>query len=179
MRLSVIDTPGFGDRLNRQEDIQPILDYIDQQNQNYLKAERFRDFREYHADTRVHLALYFVAPTGTSLKELDIFTMRQLATKVNLIPIIAKADSLTLEERLIFKDRILSQLEKEEIKIYPFSHSEERTAISHLEVRFFPGPSRFIAHVLGFYSLLCGRQQPAGRIEREASSWPRPPLGRY
>ena len=41
-----------------------------------------------------------------SLKPIDIEFMRQLHTKVNLIPIIAKADTLTDEEVAEFKARV-------------------------------------------------------------------------
>jgi len=40
------------------------------------------------------------------LKQLDIEFMRRLHTKVNLIPIIAKADTLTDEEVTEFKERV-------------------------------------------------------------------------
>ena len=42
----------------------------------------------------------------SSLKPIDIEFMRQLHTKVNLIPIIAKADTLTDEEIAEFKARV-------------------------------------------------------------------------
>lgn len=41
-----------------------------------------------------------------SLKQIDIEFMRHLHQKVNLIPIIAKADTLTDEEILKFKQRV-------------------------------------------------------------------------
>lgn len=43
-----------------------------------------------------------------SLKPIDIEFMRQLHTKVNLIPVIAKADTLTDEEVADFKARVRS-----------------------------------------------------------------------
>lgn len=42
----------------------------------------------------------------TSLKQLDIEFMRRLHTKVNLIPVIAKADTMTDEEIASFKQRV-------------------------------------------------------------------------
>jgi hypothetical protein len=41
-----------------------------------------------------------------SLKQLDIEMMRQLQHKVNVIPVIAKADSMTLEEVAEFKAKV-------------------------------------------------------------------------
>ena len=40
------------------------------------------------------------------LKPIDIEFMRRLHTKVNLIPVIAKADTLTEEEVGLFKQRV-------------------------------------------------------------------------
>jgi septin family protein len=42
----------------------------------------------------------------SSLKPIDVEFMRRLHTKVNLIPVIAKADTLTDEEIVDFKQRV-------------------------------------------------------------------------
>ena len=47
---------------------------------------------------------------SVSLKPIDIEFMRRLHTKVNLIPIIAKADTLTDEEIANFKARVSIKL---------------------------------------------------------------------
>ena len=41
-----------------------------------------------------------------SLKPIDIEFMKRLHTKVNLIPVIAKADTLSEEEVVLFKQRV-------------------------------------------------------------------------
>jgi septin 7 len=41
-----------------------------------------------------------------SLKQIDVEFMRRLHTKVNLIPVIAKADTMTDEEIAEFKERV-------------------------------------------------------------------------
>ena len=58
---------------------------------------------KYIIDTRIHCCLYFIAPTGHSLKAIDIAVMKKLSEVVNVVPVIAKSDSLTLEEREAFK----------------------------------------------------------------------------
>lgn len=62
----------------------PIVDYIDTQFENYLQEELKikRSLFNYH-DTRIHICLYFIAPTGHSLKSLDLVTMKKLDSKVN------------------------------------------------------------------------------------------------
>ena len=39
---------------------------------------------------RVHACLYFIAPSGHRLREMDLEFMRRLCTKVNIIPVIGK-----------------------------------------------------------------------------------------
>ena len=41
-----------------------------------------------------------------SLKPLDIEVMKRLGTRVNLIPVIAKADTLTQHDLAVFKNRV-------------------------------------------------------------------------
>ena len=48
----------------------------------------------------------FVTTVSYRLKPLDIEFMRRLHTKVNLIPVIAKADTLTDDEVAEFKARV-------------------------------------------------------------------------
>jgi hypothetical protein len=60
----------------------------------------------YIQDTRIHCALYFIAPSGQALKPIDIIVMKKLSEVVNVVPVIAKSDSLTLEERDLFKQRV-------------------------------------------------------------------------
>lgn len=61
----------------------PIVDYIDAQFENYLQEELKirRSLFDYH-DTRIHVCLYFITPTGHSLKSLDLVTMKKLDSKV-------------------------------------------------------------------------------------------------
>ncbi|KAG8539160.1 hypothetical protein GDO81_021333 [Engystomops pustulosus] len=79
MRLTVIDTPGFGDQIN---------------NQNWLRP-------------------------------LDLEFMKRLGRIVNVVPVIAKADTLTLEEREEFKQRIRSDLQTHGISVYPQPELDE------------------------------------------------------
>lgn len=46
------------------------------------------------------------APLCCSLRPLDIEFMKRLSKVVNIVPVIAKADTLTLEERVYFKQRV-------------------------------------------------------------------------
>ncbi|KAL1934404.1 hypothetical protein VTP01DRAFT_6586 [Rhizomucor pusillus] len=133
LHLCLIDTPGFGDRLNRKEDVKPIMDYIDQQYSAYYEAEKHVGYRGAVKDTRVHACLYFISPTGHSLKELDIITLKELSQKLNVIPVIAKGDTLTPEEKTAFKALVLEDLERYGIEIYPHAYpDEDRLQFEHI-----------------------------------------------
>lgn len=54
-----------------------------------------------------------------SLKPLDIEFMKQLHNKVNIVPVIAKADVLTKKEVQKLKKRIMDEINTNGIKIYP------------------------------------------------------------
>lgn len=58
--------------------------------------------------------------SGHGLKPLDIEFMKQLHDKVNIIPVLAKADTMTPEEITAFKQTIMNQIAGAKIKIYEF-----------------------------------------------------------
>jgi septin 7 len=108
LRLTVVDTPGFGDFVNNDESWRPIVDNIEQRFDAYLDAEN-KVNRMNIVDNRIHACVFFIQPTGHSLKPLDIEVMKRLHTKVNLIPVIAKADTLTDDEVAAFKARVSAE----------------------------------------------------------------------
>lgn len=81
-------------------------------------------------DLRVHACLYFIRPTGHTLKPLDIEVMKRLSSRVNLIPVVAKADTLSPADLARFKHRIRSVIEAQGIKIYqpPIEEDDEAAA---------------------------------------------------
>ncbi|XP_072171147.1 septin-11-like [Diadema setosum] len=126
LKLTVVNTVGFGDQINKDESYKSIVEYIDAQFENYLQEELKikRAFHVYH-DTRIHACLYFIAPTGHSLKSLDLVTMKKLDSKVNIIPIIAKADTISKSELHRFKIKIMSELVSNGVQIYQFPTDDE------------------------------------------------------
>ncbi|CAG8614378.1 32235_t:CDS:10 [Gigaspora margarita] len=118
LRLTVVDTPGFA-RFDA---------YLEQEN---------RVNRRKMVDNRVHACIYFIAPTGHSLKPLDVEFMRRLHTKVNLIPVIAKSDTLTEDEIKQFKQRILDDIAYHKIQIYQapqYEYDDQETLAENREI---------------------------------------------
>jgi cell division control protein 12 len=63
VKLTVIDTPGFGDYVNNRDSWLPIVDFIDDQHETYMCQEQ-QPQRTEKSDLRVHACLYFIRPTG-------------------------------------------------------------------------------------------------------------------
>nr|KAF6370478.1 hypothetical protein mMyoMyo1_017260 [Myotis myotis] len=125
MKLTVIDTPGFGDQINNENCWEPIEKYINEQYEKFLKEEVNIARKKRIPDTRVHCCLYFISPTGHSLRPLDLEFMKHLSKVVNIIPVIAKADTMTLEEKSEFKQRVRKELEVHGIEFYPQKEFDE------------------------------------------------------
>ncbi|CAG2106973.1 unnamed protein product, partial [Medioppia subpectinata] len=124
LHLTIVDTPGFGCAVDNTNCWQPITDFIENRYEEYLNAET-RVHRTHIQDNRVHCCLYFIQPSGHSLKPLDIEFMLHLHDKVNIIPVIAKADTLTPEECLQFKKNVMNEISKHKIKVYEFPECDE------------------------------------------------------
>ncbi|XP_058990249.1 septin-10 isoform X3 [Mustela lutreola] len=129
LKLTIVNTVGFGDQINKEESYQPIVDYIDAQFEAYLQEELKikRSLFSYH-DSRIHVCLYFISPTGHSLKTLDLLTMKSLDSKVNIIPVIAKADAISKAELQKFKIKLMSELVSNGVQIYQFPTDDETIA---------------------------------------------------
>lgn len=102
--MTICDTVGYGDQINKDDSFKSLVDHIDLQFEAYLQEELKikRSISAYH-DSRIHACLYFICPTGHGLKSLDLVCMKKLDTKVNIIPIIAKADTISKTELAKFK----------------------------------------------------------------------------
>uniref|UniRef100_A0A8C2JLW5 Septin n=1 Tax=Cyprinus carpio TaxID=7962 RepID=A0A8C2JLW5_CYPCA len=119
LKLTIIDTPGFGDAVNNTESWKAITDYIDQQFEQYFRDESGLN-RKNIQDNRVHCCLYFIPPFGHGLRPVDVEFMKVLQDKVNVVPLISKADCLTPAEMRKMKDRVREEIEKFGIKVYQF-----------------------------------------------------------
>ncbi|KAG5518085.1 hypothetical protein PMAC_003271 [Pneumocystis sp. 'macacae'] len=136
LKLTVVDTPGFGDFVNNDDSWQPILENIEQRFDAYLEAEN-RVSRANIIDNRIHACIFFIDPTGHSLKPLEIEFMKRLHLRVNLIPVIAKSDTLTEQEVLLFKKRILDDIAYHEINIFKppiYEYDDEETINENNEI---------------------------------------------
>ena len=105
LSLTVVDTPGYGDAVDNTDCWEPVVEYVEEQFDKFLEAET-RVKRESLPDSRVHACLYFIAPSGHGLKRIDVEFMKRIHDKVNIIPVIGKADACTKEELDLFKQKV-------------------------------------------------------------------------
>ncbi|KAI8646064.1 putative septin [Parasitella parasitica] len=130
--LTIIDTPGFGDYVNNYNSWMPIYEFLDDQHESFMAQEQ-QPTRKSAIDLRVHACLYFIRPSGHSLKPLDIEVMKHLGSRVNLIPVIAKADTLTPRDLAQYKINILNSIAANHIQVYSCpidSEDEDITAVN-------------------------------------------------
>eukprot|EP00051_Salpingoeca_urceolata_P019826 m.292886 g.292886 ORF g.292886 m.292886 type:complete len:383 (+) comp19489_c1_seq3:111-1259(+) len=169
LKLTTVDTPGFGDAVDNDECWQPIVEYIDRAFETYLRDESKVD-RTKRQDDRVHCMLYFISPVGHGLKPVDVATLRALHNKVNIVPLIAKADTFTKPELKAFKEKVLADLAEHQINYFQPAMDEdddEETHIYNLKIRsnmpFAVVGSDTVFEVAG--KGVRGRQYPWGVVE--------------
>ncbi|OQV19882.1 Protein peanut [Hypsibius exemplaris] len=124
--VNVLDVPNFGQALDNSTTADTVGKFIDQQLHEYFEASHQKRSQVVREDGRVHCCLYVISPTGHGLRPLDIATMKSLGVRTNLIPVIGRADSLTMEERETFKETIRRQLKTHEIQVYYFPSDEDK-----------------------------------------------------
>ncbi|KAI9820057.1 MAG: hypothetical protein M1826_001047 [Phylliscum demangeonii] len=137
--LTVVDTPGFGDQIDNEASFSEIVGYLERQYDDILAEESRIKRNPRFRDNRVHALLYFITPTGHGLRELDIELMKRLSPRVNVIPVIGKADSLTPAELAESKKLVMEDIEHYRIPVYNFPYDieedDEDTVEENAELR--------------------------------------------
>jgi len=123
--LTIVDTPGFGDQIDNESSFSEIVEYLEREYDNILAEESRIKRNPRFKDNRVHALLYFITPTGHGLRELDIELMKRLSPRVNVIPVIGKADSLTPAELAESKKLVMEDIEHYRIPVYNFPYDVE------------------------------------------------------
>ncbi|XP_071449404.1 septin-2 [Hetaerina americana] len=170
LRLTIVDTPGFGDAINCEESWHACCNYVDEQFRQYFQDESGVN-RKNIQDNRVHCCLYFIPPYGHSVRQIDLELMRRLHRKVNIVPVIGKADTLTAMEVKRLKAKIMADLEENKIQIYQFpecdSDEDEEFQQQDRELKacipFAVIGSNIVMEVAG--KKVRGRQYPWGIVE--------------
>lgn len=127
------DTLGLGENLNNGICFDEIVSYLEQQFDLVLAEETRIKRNPRFQDTRVHVALYFIEPTGHGLRELDVEIMKRLSRYTNVLPIIARADSFTADELTRFKKKVIEDIDRFNVPIYKFEVDENEDDLETIE----------------------------------------------
>ncbi|WPK24777.1 hypothetical protein PUMCH_002068 [Australozyma saopauloensis] len=122
--LNIIDTPNFANAVNCEDDFKIVVDFIRHQYDEVLLEESRVKRNPRFKDGRIHVLLYLVNATGHGLSEIDVKFMQHVSDLVNIIPVIAKADTLTPEELKLNKQLVLEDLNTYKINYYKFNEYE-------------------------------------------------------
>lgn len=83
-----------------------LLAFLEKQFDEVFEEEQRIHRNPKFEEHRVHALMYFLEPTALGVKQFDIDFMKLLAPRVNIIPVIAKADGLAVKERENFKVKV-------------------------------------------------------------------------
>lgn len=123
--LTMVDTVGFGDQIDNSTNAEELTHYLETQFNEVLRQEALVCRNPRFEDHRVHACLYFLPPTNQGLRELDIEVMSRLSSRVNIIPIISKADTLTDTELVSAKQSVMESIQAHNIPIFSFNYDLE------------------------------------------------------
>jgi len=105
------DTPGYGDDLDVSRSINLLTTYIEEQNHKWLdmeqSSERKDDMSEME-DPRVDICIFTIPPHR--LRAVDIKVMFELGQHVPLVPVITKADTMTIREANSYRNDVATKL---------------------------------------------------------------------
>jgi septin family protein len=118
--LRIVDTPGYGDHMDINKDIGKIRDFIVDRFDELYDAQRAGGVAEMHHDSLVTCCLYFIAPHR--LKDNDIEFMKEISKLLPIVPVIAKADTMTSQETTDFRKEVSEKMRQANIRLYDFEH---------------------------------------------------------
>jgi septin family protein len=131
-KFSAVDAAGFelretktvaGHPVDQEANFKPIMQYIhNQQNKwaNSTDADGFSD----QSDGRIHCVFYFVRPHR--VQDIDLNFMQRFSKVTNVVPIIAKADTLTRDELTKQLRELQRRLAERNVPIFDFKeHATE------------------------------------------------------
>lgn len=104
------------------EDMSKIFKHISAMNEEYFELEQGISLK--FLDRRIHCCLYLVP--GDKVSEQEIENLRELSKKVNVIPVITKADMFNVEELKEQREKITKIFEDNNIRFYDYGECDPR-----------------------------------------------------
>ncbi|EWS72727.1 septin protein (macronuclear) [Tetrahymena thermophila SB210] len=145
-QLQMIDTLGYGEKLSQEKWYKLVKQQIinkfglhEQMEQSLFNSEVHQNKLLYlqkekkFQDKRIHCCLYFLQPPR--IKDSDLIYIQKLSKLVNVIPIIAKGDTLTQNETIELKRQFLEMCEDNGFQIYNIEKGLDRNVefLNHIQ----------------------------------------------
>lgn len=128
LTLRLIETSNLGQSLDSSEYVAQVLRYVEAQFDEVLGEESRIKRNPRFTDNRIHALVWLIEPTGHGLRELDIEIIKTLGSRVNVIPALAKADSLTRAEILLNKRLVREDIERYELPVFHLRVTDDITS---------------------------------------------------
>lgn len=138
LRLKVTEVLGHGElgfgtssRQNQEKKISSILKHVEERHHKHFDSENYahrpttqksqqKHTKNQGGDVLYHAVIVFIQPQkNLTLSEVDCALLRTLQSRVNLIPIVAKADSYIQDEITRIKANIKRALNESKVLIFP------------------------------------------------------------
>ncbi|KAF3902251.1 Septin-4 [Arthrobotrys entomopaga] len=125
-----VDTPGYGAGTSYSECIEPVVKYVEKQLERTTSIMNGNEgdllsFLTGNGSPQVDVVLYVILHR---LKPVDIDFMRRLSNLTNVLPVIAKSDTLTPPQTTELKLTILNDLRNAGIRAFLFGRSADDVA---------------------------------------------------
>ncbi|KAF2022047.1 hypothetical protein BU24DRAFT_417694 [Aaosphaeria arxii CBS 175.79] len=142
--ICFIDTPGFNKGPSNAGTGRFITDYIESLLHQDISVSSMNDtdllaIMSGGGGVQVDLIIYLLMPSHDISKDLEF--MQRLSELTNLIPVIAKSDTLSASEMVAVKTSVLAQLQTTSIKPFLFGRAIEN-ALLDVQGLFASAPSR-------------------------------------
>ncbi|KAG8011818.1 Septin-2, partial [Nibea albiflora] len=168
LRLTVVDTPGYGDAINSQDCFKTIIQYIDNQFERYLHDESGLN-RRHIVDNRVHCCFYFISPFGHGYSD-EWLTFGVFDDTARLFKSTGRDD---IRQETVGGTNILDEIAEHGIKIYQLPDADsdedeefkEQTRVLKASIPFAVIGSNQLIEVKG--KKIRGRLYPWGVVEVE------------
>eukprot|EP00607_Mallomonas_marina_P002455 CAMPEP_0182429104 /NCGR_PEP_ID=MMETSP1167-20130531/25519_1 /TAXON_ID=2988 /ORGANISM="Mallomonas Sp, Strain CCMP3275" /LENGTH=459 /DNA_ID=CAMNT_0024612441 /DNA_START=221 /DNA_END=1600 /DNA_ORIENTATION=+ len=102
VKFVLYDTPGYGDFVNNEDSIRQIFNDLQQRHENWLgiDAHKITNEERLRMDNRIHCCFYFIQ--SHRFKNIDKEFISKISDIVPIVPIISKADQMTMDERAAY-----------------------------------------------------------------------------
>ncbi|KAJ1978292.1 hypothetical protein H4R33_006010 [Dimargaris cristalligena] len=113
--LNLIDTPGWVADDNGEDAARVctnLVAFLEEQMDSRVIEELKVRRDKYAPNLIVHACLYFMDPLHNEYRATDIPIIKELGTRVNLIPVVGKSDLITLTQKLQFQLEFINSMKR-------------------------------------------------------------------